>query len=104
MARSSKPRAPYSPPARFELILTRGGGADLIDRKTGELVWSSREDPDFEAEFPDFLEYDDTADILDYLEDIGELTSEDADQCHIGEEFLTAADFAGLLRDPNMRS
>jgi hypothetical protein len=82
----------------YELILTRGGGADLIYRPTGQLLWCSREDPDFQAEFPDFLEYDDVVDILDYLEDIGELTPEEADQSAIGEEFLTPADLAGMLR------
>jgi hypothetical protein len=82
------------------LILTRGGGADLIELETGELIWCSLEDPDFLAEFPYFLEYQHTAPILDYLEDTGELSRTDADNCQIAEEFFTPADLAGMLRVP----
>lgn len=100
MARSSKPRYRYAPTARYRLILTRGGDADLIELASGELTWCSREDGDFQAEFPYFLEYEHVARILDYLEDTGELSRKDADNCQIGEEFLTPADLAGMLRVP----
>lgn len=100
MARSSKPRGRYEPVAHHELILTRGGGADLVELATGDVIWCSTEDEDFRAEFPHFLEYDDTSDILDYLEATGELSRKDADSCRIGEEFLTPADLAGMLRVP----
>jgi hypothetical protein len=49
-------------------------------------------------EFPDFLEQADVADILDYLEEVGELTARDADRCEIREEFIEAADLAGMMR------
>jgi len=80
--------------------LTRGGGADLIDLDNGELLWRNLEDPDFQGEFPAFLDYQDTADILEYLEEVGELTGKEADDCQIVEEFLTPADLAGMLRVP----
>lgn len=95
MARSSRPRHPRQAEP-FTLRLTQGGDAVLVWR--GEPVWSSLEDEDFEAEFgDDFLEYDDVADVLDYLEEIGELTAADADACQIEEEFLSPAEYAGLL-------
>jgi hypothetical protein len=100
LARSSKPRYRYAPTARYRLILTCGGGADLIELATGELTWCGREDGYFQAEFPYFLEYEHAADILEYLEDTGELTRKDADNCQIVEEFLTLADLAGMLRVP----
>lgn len=92
MAPSSKPDS------IFTLRLTRGGDAELLDPHQ-ELVWSSIDDPAFELEFGDeFLEYDHVADILDYLEAQGELTRLDADLCAIHEEFMTAAEYAGLLQ------
>lgn len=81
-------------------MLTRGGGADLIHIRTGELTWCSVGDRNFLEEFPHFLEYADTGAILDYLEQVGELTKTEADTCEIGEEFLTAADLAGMIRVP----
>ncbi len=99
MARSSKPRRRYAPaPAPFQLTLTRGGGAELTDLETDETVWSSVDDADFMAEFPDFLHRDDVADILDYLEEVGEMTGREADRCDVREEFIEAADLAGLMR------
>ncbi len=99
MARSSKPRRRYRQErAAFQLTLTRGGGAELTDHETGETVWASTDDADFMEEFPDFLNQDDLADILDYLEETGELTARDADRCDVREEFIEAADLAGMMR------
>lgn len=99
MARSSKPRRRYAPErAAFELTLTRGGGAELTDNETGETVWASVDDPDFMEEFPDFLERQDLADILDYLEEVGELTTREADHADVREEFIKAAELAGMMR------
>lgn len=99
MARSSKPKRRYRPerPA-FQLTLTRGGGAELTDHETGETVWASTDDADFMEEFPDFLQQEDLADILDYLEETGELSARDADRCDVREEFIEAADLAGMIR------
>lgn len=102
MARSSKPRKPYVPAepadAEFQLTLTRGGGAELTDNETGETVWQSTEDEDFVEEFPDFLNQSDLSDILDYLEEVGEMTAREADRCEVVEESIDAADLAGMLR------
>jgi TusA-related sulfurtransferase len=99
LARSSKPRRRYRPErAAFQLTLTRGGGAELTDNETGEVVWASADDADFTDEFPPFLKQADLADILDYLEEVGELTARDADRCDIREEFIEAADLAGMIR------
>lgn len=49
-------------------------------------------------EFPDFLHRADLADILDYLEVVGELTARDADRADVHEEFIDAADLAGMMR------
>jgi hypothetical protein len=99
LARSSKPKRRYRPArAEFQLTLTRGGGADLTDLEWGETVWASTDDADFMEEFPDFLRQEDLADILDYLEEVGELTARDADRCQIREEFIEAADLAGMMR------
>lgn len=82
----------------FRLILTQGGGAQLFDLEAQELVWTSTDDPDFMEEFPDFLTVGDVADVLDYLEEVGELSTLEADQCDIREEFMDAAAAAGLAR------
>lgn len=82
----------------FLLTLTAGGGAELEDLSEGETVWTSQDDEDFREEFPDFLQYDDVADILDYLEEIGELTGREADRCEIREESLRGERLAGLMR------
>lgn len=84
--------------AQFQLTLTRGGGAELTDLETDETVWASVDDPDFMEEFPDFLHQSDVADILDYLEEVGEMTAREADRCDVREEFIEAADLAGLMR------
>jgi TusA-related sulfurtransferase len=100
MARSSKPRARYAPARpEHQLTLTAGGGAELIDLETGETVWVSNDDDDFLEEFPDFLKREDLADILDYLEEVGELTHREADRCDIQEETIDAADLAGMVRN-----
>jgi hypothetical protein len=99
MARSSKPRRRYQPERpQFRLTLTRGGGADLEDLETGDVVWSANEDAEFREEFPGFLEQADLADILDYLEEVGELTARDADRCDVREEFFAAYELAGMMR------
>jgi hypothetical protein len=99
LARSSKPRRRSAPArAEFQLTLTRGGGAELIDNETGETVWANTEDPDFLEDFPDFLHRADIARILDYLVDTGELTAQDADRADVREEFIEAADLAGMVR------
>ena len=99
MARSSRPRRPYAPASGFCLYLRQGGEAELLVQATGEVVWSSDEDEDFQLEFGDeFLVYEDVADILDYLEDTGRLSRTDADNCQIVEEFMTPEEYAGLLR------
>lgn len=100
MARSSKPRRPYeSQAAEFELILTQGGGAELVElgEEDDDVVWTSVEDVDFREEFPDFLTPADVHDILDYLEEIGELTTREADRCNVSEEFLDPSQLTGLL-------
>jgi hypothetical protein len=79
-------------------MLTRGGGAELEDPFDGDVVWQSAEDPDFKAEFPDFLTKEDVYDILDFLVEVGELTAREADQAEIREEFLTPADLTGFIR------
>ena len=101
MARSSRPRRPYQPPPEpgFELVLTRGGGAELIDTEDDTVVWSSVDDEDFLEEFPDFLHLSDVMDILDYLVEVGELTEREADAAEVSEEFLEASDVAGMWRD-----
>jgi len=82
----------------YVLTLTRGGGAELVDPHDGEVVWQSVEDEDFKAEFPDFLTQEDVFDILDFLVEVGELTSREADDAEIREEFLTASDLTGFIR------
>ena len=94
MARSSKPKP------RYELVLTAGGGADLVHVATGRCTWSANTDPEFRAHHPGFLEYDDTSAILDWLEDIGELSTFDADHCAISEESLEETYLAGLFGVP----
>lgn len=97
MVRSSKPRRQPQIEA-FTLRLTCGGDAELVD-SDGAVVWSSAEDELFGAQFGDaFLEYDDVEGILDYLEELGELSELEADRCDIQEEFMTPAEYAGLLR------
>lgn len=98
MARSSKPRRPRDRARPYRLTLTRGGGAELLDLEEDETVWTSDEDDDFREEFPDFLHYDDVMDILEYLEDIQQLTELEADHCQIEEQFIDAADLAGMVR------
>ena len=96
MVRSSKPRRPVTP---FRLVLTRGGGAELIDVLDKEAVtWSSDDDEEFAEEFEEFLTKDDIPDILDYLEEVGELTKHEADQCDIEEEYFEPSDLVGMLR------
>lgn len=95
MVRSSKPRRPVR---RFRLVLTRGGGAELIDvDDNGEVVWSSDNDEDFAEEFAGFLNQDDVYDILDYLEQVGELTKHEADQCDVEEEYFEPSDMVGMF-------
>ena len=84
--------------AEFTLRLTVGGGAELTDNDHDMVVWESVDDPDFMEEFPDFLKQDDLADILDYLVEIGELTELQADRCEVREDFIEAADLAGMMR------
>lgn len=96
MVRSSKLRRPVRP---FRLLLTRGGGAQLIDVEDGEeVVWSSDEDEDFAEEFEQFLNQDDVWEILDYLEEVGELTKHEADQCDVQEEYYSPGDLVGMFR------
>jgi hypothetical protein len=79
-------------------MLTRGGGAELLDVDDDEsVVWSSDDDPDFAEEFQDFLTQDDVPDILDYLEEIGELSQHEADQCDVQEEYYSASDLVGVF-------
>lgn len=82
-------------------MLNRGGGAELYDPELEEEdnpVWSSRDDPDFMAEFPEFLRQSDVYDILDYLEEMGELSTRDADRCEIREEFYKPGDLTGFVK------
>ena len=96
MVRSSKPRRPVRP---FRLVLTRGGGAELLDVDDGEeVVWSSEEDEDFREEFDGFLTQADVFDILDYLEATGELTRHEADQCDVQEDSYDPSDLVGMFR------
>lgn len=100
MARSSRPRRAYRPPAdAYVLILNRGGGAELVNLDEGDAeVWVSKDDPDFMERFPDFLHQSDLVDILQYLEDEGILTKAEADECEIEEEFYTSDDLSGVLQ------
>ena len=83
----------------FRLVLTRGGGAELIDVDDDEdVVWSSEEDEDFREEFDDFLTQADVFDILDYLEYIGELTRHEADECEVQEEYYEPSQLPGMFR------
>ena len=82
----------------FRLVLTRGGGAELIDvRDNEEVVWSSDDDEDFTEEFDTFLAQEDVFDILDYLERVGELSKHEADECDVQEEFYEPSDLAGMF-------
>jgi hypothetical protein len=95
MVRSSKPRRAAK---SFCLVLTRGGGAELIDVADNEnVVWSSDDDSDFAEEFDAFLTQDDVGDVLDYLEDAGELSRHEADACDVREEYYSAADLTGVF-------
>lgn len=79
-------------------MLTRGGGAELIDVLDDEAIaWSSDNDEDFAEEFDDFLTTDDVDEILDYLEEVGELTRLEADQCEVEEEYFEPSDLAGMF-------
>jgi hypothetical protein len=79
------------------LQLTVGGDAELIDPTDGEIVWQSREDPDFKEEFGGFLTRADLYDILNFLEEVGELSAREADRCECVEQFLTPADMVGFI-------
>jgi hypothetical protein len=95
MVRSSKLKRPVKP---FRLVLTRGGGAELIDvQDNEEVVWSSDDDEDFTEEFDAFLTQEDVFDILDYLERVGELSKHEADECDVQEEFYAPSDLAGMF-------
>lgn len=101
MARSSKPRRAYESAApAFQLLLTRGGGAELYSLQDDECVWTADEDEQFREEFPDFLQRSDLFDILDYLEEVGHMTSREADQCDCEEEYYEPDAVPGLMRTP----
>lgn len=90
MVPSSRPKRQV---AQFKLVLTRGGGAELYGADDDDdLVWSADDDEDFREEFEGFLETEDVADILNYLEEVGELSKHEADQCQIEEEFYEPDD------------
>lgn len=97
MVRSSKPRRPVR---QFRLVLTRGGGAELLDVDDDEdLVWSSDDDEDFAEEFDSFLTRADISDILDYLEEVGELSRHEADVCDVEEEYYEGpSELTGMFR------
>lgn len=79
-------------------MLTKGGGADLVDvLDDEEVVWSSTEDAEFSEEFNNFLTQADVFDILDYLEQTGELSRHEADQCDVVEESYSPAQLAGMF-------
>jgi hypothetical protein len=95
MARSSKPKRPVR---QFRLLLTRGGGAELIDVEDHEdVVWSSDDDEDFAEEFEGFLTQSDVFDILEYLELTGELSRHEADECDVQEEYYSPSDLVGMF-------
>jgi hypothetical protein len=82
----------------FRLVLTRGGGAELIDVADDEnMVWSSDGDSDFAEEFDAFLTQDDVGDVLDYLEDTGQLSRHEADACEVREEYYSPSDLTGVF-------
>lgn len=97
MARSSKPRRPYRNKSRFHLVLTRGGGAELLEPSTEHLIWSSDDDDQFLERFEHFLNQSDLEDILDYLVEIGELTEGEADQCECSEDYFGPSDITGVF-------
>lgn len=79
-------------------MLTRGGGAELVDvADDEEVVWASDDDEDFSEEFDTFLTQEDVWDILDYLERVGELSRHEADECDVQEEYYEPRDLAGMF-------
>lgn len=79
-------------------MLTRGGGAELLDLADNEeIVWSSDDDEDFAQEFDSFLMQDDVFDILDFLERAGELSRQEADECDVQEEYYSPSDMRGMF-------
>lgn len=58
-------------------------GAAILRDNFGASVWTSDGDEDFLAEFEDVLDVDDADDVLDYLEEAGVLTADEAEDCEI---------------------
>lgn len=79
-------------------MLTRGGGAELIEPLDEQVVWESITDEDFKEEFTEFLTRDDVWDILKFLVEVGELTDREADEAEIGEAYITPEELAGFIR------
>lgn len=81
----------------LRLYLTPGGSAELVapelledesDSDADAIVWDSREDADFLAQFGNrFLGPADVGEILEFLVSVEEITQAEADGCEIIEEF-----------------
>lgn len=52
----------------WELTIYKDGTAILTD-DAGETVWTSQDDDDFAAEFPEVLTFDEADEVGEYLED-----------------------------------
>jgi hypothetical protein len=74
----------------LELVLTSGGGAELIQftGEDGKPVWASDSDEGFMEDFPEFLGEADTERIMDYLIEQEIITEDEADNLEISLESL----------------
>lgn len=54
----------------YELTIYKDGTAILTDT-AGETVWTSQDDDDFAAEFPEVLTFEEADEVAEYLEDTG---------------------------------
>lgn len=73
----------------LELVLLHTGGAELVDGN-GDVIWASSSDDDFkEANSQEFLREDDVDDILEYLEEHGQLTADDVERFNEEEFAIT---------------
>lgn len=75
-----------------QLVLLREGGAELIDAETEDTIWASDSDQDFQEEFPELLDENDTEHLLDYLEQKEILTDRELEICDIMVEPLEDTD------------
>jgi hypothetical protein len=65
------------------LLLSRDGGAELIDNGTGQQFWASDSDDNFREDFTELLTEADLEDVLDYLVAADILSESEADEADI---------------------